>query len=175
MTSHLRPDEQASQYEMSKARGRDEYLKKGIKTAVGVGKAAVGLGLSSKIIPFLSDFIPVDLAIKGISKVSPQLGDFLKNGMAKGLDVKEGFNFIKSQMQPEDEEEYNKLGALADRGDDLVSQLKAGTYQTPSQGQQAPQIQQSSQQGQQPQQAQGGKGQAELMAILQQINQSRGS
>lgn len=103
MTSYLRPDQEASSHEMEKARGRDKYLKKGIGTALGVASTGGAVGLSSKLIPFLSKYVPIDLAIKGISKVSPKLGDFLKNGMSKGLDLKEGLDFLRTQLGKEEE------------------------------------------------------------------------
>jgi hypothetical protein len=47
----------------------------------------------------LSDLIPTELAVKGISKISPKLGEMLNEGMASGLDIKEGLSFLKDKMQ----------------------------------------------------------------------------
>ena len=100
MTNYLRSDEMASNSEIERARVRDKNLKSGVKTAASLGVAAGGLtGLSSKILPFLSEHIPADLAIKGISKLSPSVGSFLKKGMSKGLNFKDGLDFIKEQIQ----------------------------------------------------------------------------
>jgi hypothetical protein len=38
------------------------------------------------------------MAIKGISKLSPQLGDFLKRGESMGLNVEEGLGFLRGKV-----------------------------------------------------------------------------
>ncbi len=111
MTS-LRSDEAASMSEIERARKRDETLSKGVKlvgnvASVAGGAAALTAGakLGSKILPFLSDFIPQDLAMKGINKISPQLGKFLKKGQSMGLNVKEGFEYLRNQFTPKKQEQ----------------------------------------------------------------------
>ena len=99
---NLRPDEQASLSRIEREKDKDKYLKKGAGLALGAGTAALGLGATSRILPFLNEFIPADLAIKGISKISPEVGKFLKKGQSIGLDIKEGLNFIKEKMKPQD-------------------------------------------------------------------------
>lgn len=99
MTSYLRPDEQATQSEIGRAQGRDRALKGALKFG-GTAALAAGTGMASRILPFLSEYIPVDLAVKGISKVSPKLGEFLKSGISKGLNAKEGLDFVKNQLNP---------------------------------------------------------------------------
>lgn len=51
-----------------------------------------------KLIPFLDEYIPEDLALKGISKVSPKIGSFLKKGLSKGLPLAGGLQFLRSQF-----------------------------------------------------------------------------
>lgn len=102
--NNLRPDELASQAEIERYRNTDSKIEKGTKTLVGLGTGAAGLSLSSKILPFLSPYITPDVAMKGINKISPKLGDFLKKGMSQGLDLKEGLNFIKSNLNPKEKE-----------------------------------------------------------------------
>jgi len=104
MTSYLRPDEMTSESEIKRSKGRDELIKGGLKTVAGIASTAIG----ARILPFLNEHIPKDLAIKGISKISPDLGNFLKKGMEKGLDLKEGFQFVKDQIQPKKEEEQKQ-------------------------------------------------------------------
>ena len=110
MTNYLRPDEKAMLSEIERSRKSDEQLKgvlkTGAKTAIGLGTAGLGLAgakMASKVMPFLNEFIPYDLALKGISKVSPELGGFLKKGMEKGLDLKEGLEFIKKNISGTEE------------------------------------------------------------------------
>lgn len=97
--STLRSDEIAAESNIEKSNQRSESIKKGFKTALELGGAAAGSATLSRVLPFLSEHIPTELAYKGISKISPKLGNFLKSGMEKGLDVKEGLNFIKEKMQ----------------------------------------------------------------------------
>lgn len=96
---------------IEKSRQSDERFKGALKTgasaigALGTGAAAVaGSKLGSRILPFLNEYIPYDLALKGINKVSPSLGGFLKKGMEKGLDLKDGLDYIKKSFSGEEEE-----------------------------------------------------------------------
>jgi hypothetical protein len=94
----LRPDEQAAQDIIERSQKVNQNVKQGIKTIAGLGTATAGGAGIAKILPFLSQYIPADLAMKGISKVSPKLGEFLKRGQAQGLDIKEGLNFIAEKI-----------------------------------------------------------------------------
>lgn len=102
--NYLRPDEIAVESQIEKKKKEDTFLKNTAKTAIGIGASAFGIGAASKIFPFLSEHIPLDLAIKGISKVSPEIGKFLKKGRDTGLDIKEGFDFIKNKINNTSEE-----------------------------------------------------------------------
>lgn len=103
---YLRPDEKASQDDIAKSKKHDERIKSGVKTVANIGLAATGFGaaskvagpLASRILPFLSEHIPTALALKGINKVSPQVGGILEKGMQQGLDIKEGLSFLKGQL-----------------------------------------------------------------------------
>lgn len=108
MNSSLRPDELSSLSEIDKSRQRDDTAKKGVKTAVGLGTAALGAGVSSKILPFLSEHIPTDLAWKGINKVAPEVGKFLKKGLSYGLDLKTGLDYIKQNIDPSSQQTSQK-------------------------------------------------------------------
>lgn len=105
----MRPDEAAAQSEIERAYARDRNISRGVKTAASIG-ASVALPYAvGKILPFLSEHIPLDLAVKGISKVSPKFGEFLKQGASMGLDVKEGINFIKNQFSNEPAKENRNI------------------------------------------------------------------
>ena len=125
MTS-MRPDELAAQSQIERAQGRDRMIKSGLKTAAGIGLAAAS-PLASKIAPFLSSYVPVDLAVKGINKISPQLGNFLKKGMEKGLDVKEGLNYIKENMMGGSENEGRQEPAK--EGKNIIQQYSPQLFQ----------------------------------------------
>jgi len=94
----LRSDEAANEAEIERDQRFRSNVGKGIGTAAALGGATVSGALASKVLPFLNKYIPQDLAIKGISKVSPRLGDFLKKGQSMGLNVEEGLNFIKDKL-----------------------------------------------------------------------------
>jgi hypothetical protein len=104
MTNYLRPDEMATQSEIKKAKGRTDELRSGVETAASFGTAALGGKVVSKILPFLSQYIPEDLAFKGINKVMPGLGNFLKNGMKQGLSLKSGLDFLKEEIGKKSEQ-----------------------------------------------------------------------
>lgn len=98
----MRPDEKSAEARISRAKNFESAVK---NTAFGFGSAALGANLTSKLLPLLNEFIPTDLAVKGISKISPKIGEFIRKGQSMGLDVKEGLNFLKSKMQPEEKSE----------------------------------------------------------------------
>jgi hypothetical protein len=90
-----RSDEQANQSEIE----RDKKFRGNIGKAVGtIGTPAIAGPLASRILPFLNEYIPPALAVKGINKVSPKLGDFLNKGQEMGLNIEEGLNFIKQKL-----------------------------------------------------------------------------
>jgi hypothetical protein len=98
MSGYLRPDEMASESQIRKNQETDRTIKSGIKSVAKIGTGLAAGGISARILPFLSEYITPDLAIKGISKISPDLGNFLKTGMQKGLNVKDGLDFIKNNL-----------------------------------------------------------------------------
>jgi hypothetical protein len=104
----LRSDEEANQAEIERDKRLRGNIAKGVKAAASIGAASVGGPLASKIMPFLNQYIPSSLAVKGISKVSPKLGSFLKKGQEMGLDIEEGLNFIKNEMSGEKAKENAK-------------------------------------------------------------------
>jgi len=101
----LRPDEIANQSDISRDENFRSNVKSGLKTGAAIGIGAAG-GLGSRILPFLSSYVPMDLAMKGINKVAPQVGAFLKKGQSMGLDLKSGLDYLKTQIK-EPEEERN--------------------------------------------------------------------
>ncbi len=104
----MRPDEQASMAEIERHKSKNQMIKKGLSLAGRAAGAALGAGVSSKVMPFLSEYIPTDLALKGISKVAPKMGDFLKRGMEQGLNLKEGLDYIKSRFESPNEQSQAK-------------------------------------------------------------------
>jgi len=100
----MRSDERAAQAEIERHQQRGQSIKSGIKTAVGIGTSVVGAGVAGRLMPLLNSLIPTDIAVKGISKISPKLGEMLNEGMSSGLDIKEGLQFLKDKLSGEKQE-----------------------------------------------------------------------
>ena len=98
MTSYMRPDEEKTRSQIERSKAQDTTIKSGIKTAVGIGTSIAGAGMASRVAPFLNELIPTELALKGIRKISPKLGNFLDRGIEKGLDLKEGLQYIRDNL-----------------------------------------------------------------------------
>lgn len=71
--------------------------------ASGAGLASAGVRVASKVMPFLSEHIPMSLAIKGLSKINPKLGQFVSKAMDEGYDFEEVKQFIGEKMEPKQE------------------------------------------------------------------------
>ncbi|CAB4132627.1 hypothetical protein UFOVP256_59 [uncultured Caudovirales phage] len=76
------------------------------KTAANVGLAAgTAAGAASfapilaRAAPFLSQYIPEGLAIKGLSKINPKFGAFIKSAIDSGYDFQQVKDFIGEQIQ----------------------------------------------------------------------------
>ena|SRR6187551_1241099 len=122
----LRPDEEAAQANMEMERRSSDRIGKGISSAVSLGGAMAGAGAFTKVLPFLSEHIPLDMAIKGISKVSPKVGDFLRRGQESGLDLKEGLEFIKEKITGNKQnlpEEKNAIQMHSQKLFDLIEDM----------------------------------------------------
>lgn len=105
MTIYLRPDEKTANTDIEKSKKFDKSLKLGLKTAGSIAATATGVGIAgkaaSKILPFLNEYVPKDLAMKGLSAVSPGIAAMLRKGQDHGLDIQEGFDFVKKQITQE--------------------------------------------------------------------------
>ena len=94
----LRSDEAANQAEVERDKKFRGNVGKGIATAASLGSAVVAGPLAARVMPFLNEYIPAALAVKGISKVSPKLGAFLKKGEEMGMNVQGGLDFLKEKI-----------------------------------------------------------------------------
>lgn len=108
MTNHLRPDEMVTESEIRKSQGRTNAIKSGLETIKSVASGGLGATAAAKVLPFLSEYIPEDLALKGITKVFPKLGAFLQNGISQGLSAKSGMDFIKEEITKQQPTKENR-------------------------------------------------------------------
>jgi hypothetical protein len=69
--------------------------------AIGAG-AVAGSQLLKRVAPFLSSYLPENLAIKGLSKLDPRLGKFIQTAQANGQTWGEIKDFIGSKFQQEE-------------------------------------------------------------------------
>ncbi len=103
--NNLRPDEQAKLSEIERNENINRGTKKLATTGLNIGAGLYGAGIATKLAPFLSSHIPTDLAIKGINKISPQLGSVLKKGMGLGLSIQDGLKYVEENLQKKKQED----------------------------------------------------------------------
>ena len=76
-----------------------------LTTAKNAGSIAAtayaGGGLVNRVLPFLSKYIPQNLAIKGLSKIDPRYGKFIEKAMSAGKSFEEVKEFIGSKIEEE--------------------------------------------------------------------------
>ena len=87
----------------------EKAIKTGIGTALSV---AGGSAILSRLAPFLNKFVPADIAIKGISKLSSTLGSFIKEAQKKGYPEEEIISFVQEKSEQEKASEEAKLESL---------------------------------------------------------------
>lgn len=119
----MRPDEQANYSEIERDKQFRGNVNKGVSAVASAGALALGSGITSKILPFLNEYVPQELAMKGLSKVSPKVADFLKRGQSMGLDIREGMDFVKDQLTPR-ENPSDERSVIEKYSPDLFNFLK---------------------------------------------------
>jgi len=80
---------------------QNEGPKRFAKTVASVGTAAGAASFApvlARAAPFLSQYIPEDLAVKGLSKISPKFGNFIKSAIDSGYDINQVKDFIGQQV-----------------------------------------------------------------------------
>ena len=117
----LRPDESANLAMIE----RDKRFREKAGTAAKVAATtAVGVGLAGKILPLLSSYVPEDLALKGISKLAPKIGDFLKRGVSLGLGLREGLDYLKKELEPKENIQPEQKNIIEKHSPDLHNFIK---------------------------------------------------
>ena len=108
MTNYLRPDELATETSIKNSKRRNSDIESGLKTASSFAGASLTSQAASKILPFLSQYIPEDIAMKGINKVAPAIGKFLKSGIDQGLSLRSGLDYLKDEFGGQQQSKENK-------------------------------------------------------------------
>jgi hypothetical protein len=91
----MQPYQKASEQIQDQA---EQYKRMGTKAAITAGSLASSAALGAKVLPFLSNFIPRDIAMKGISKVSPALGGFVNKAIGTGHSEEDVMDFVKNKI-----------------------------------------------------------------------------
>jgi len=94
--------------EMKRQSGRNQGY---AKTALGIGATVLGssfIPILARAAPMLSEYIPQEMAIKGLSKINPRFGKFIKDALDGGYDFSEIKDFIGQQIKDSQEAEKKK-------------------------------------------------------------------
>lgn len=136
----MRPDELANQALIERDMAKRKNIMRGASTLGGLAVTGLGggkalAGLASNVAPFLSQYLTPDIAMKGLKKVAPQLGEFLERGVKAGLNVEDGLNYIKESLQPKEEAEIGQKNIIEQYSPDLFQfiQSKISEGMTPLQ------------------------------------------
>ena len=103
---------------------------KNIASVVGTGAGLVsgagivGAGLK-KVLPFLNKYIPHDIMVKGLSKVDPRYGKFIKRVIEDGGTDDEIKDFIKEKLQGNEESQLEP----AKKNGNIIEQYSPELFQ----------------------------------------------
>ena len=98
----MNPYEKTAQKMKRQSEGPKRFSKAGSAIS-GVVGAASFTPILSRAAPFLSEYIPETLAIKGLSKISPKFGKFIQEAFDSGYDYDEVKDFIGQQINDSQE------------------------------------------------------------------------
>lgn len=83
-----------------------------IKIAKNIGGLVLGTAGGSaainKIAPFLSKYIPENLAIQGLSKINPKMAGFISSSLAQGFSFEDIKDFLGNKIEEENFNEASK-------------------------------------------------------------------
>src|ERR1700679_1957932 len=95
----MNPYENTAREIKRQSEGPQRFAKKALTVGATAAGALSFAPLLARAAPFLSQYIPEDLALKGLSKVSPKLGKFVGDAMNSGYDFKEVKDFLGKQIE----------------------------------------------------------------------------
>jgi len=101
----MQPYQEASEEIQRQKRAPGELLQNVGETALSY----TGGGLvARRVLPFLSRFVPGDLAMKGLSKISPSMGKFIGAALGAGQSPDEVKEFIAGKVKDEEKEKSQR-------------------------------------------------------------------
>lgn len=124
----MNPYEKTAAAMKSQSEGPKRALKAGasiVGAAGGLKAAASFAPMLQKAAPFLSEYIPENLALKGLSKISPGFGKFISGAIGSGYDFSEIKDFIGDQIN-----ESQKDQALPEKdGKNIIQKYSPELFQ----------------------------------------------
>jgi hypothetical protein len=93
----MNPYEETSVEMKRQSEGPKRFGKAALNVGGALGAASF-IPILSRAAPFLSQYIPENLAIKGLSKISPKFGKFVKEAINGGYDFQQVKDFIGDQI-----------------------------------------------------------------------------
>lgn len=104
----MQPYQEESQEINRQQSSTGNFIKKAGSAALGVTGIGLTSKFASKVLPFLSEYIPESLAIKGLSKINPNIGKFIKGSMEQGHTFENVKDFLKEKIQDQEQEGTKK-------------------------------------------------------------------
>lgn len=84
--------------------GRGERPRKALKQLGQLGiSVAAGSSVINRVLPLLSKYIPPEIAEKGLNKINPNFGKFIKRSLMNGNNFEQVRDFIKNKVQPKEQ------------------------------------------------------------------------
>jgi len=99
----MQPYQQASDMMREKNEQPARLLKKGGSLALTAASLYGGGSMISRAMPFLNQYIPADLAIKGLSKINPKFGQFIEKSLKNGHSFDQIKEFILEKLETAEE------------------------------------------------------------------------
>jgi hypothetical protein len=73
-----------------------KFVKKALSTATSLATGGIA---ATKVLPFLSKYIPENLAMKGLSKLDPRFGKFIQGAQERGFSFDDIKDFMGEKIQ----------------------------------------------------------------------------
>jgi len=94
----VNPYEKTSEEMKRQSEGPKRFTKAAGSLAGTVAGAAAFAPMLARAAPFLSKYIPENLAVKGLSSISPAFGKFVSDGLERGYSFDQVKDFIGNQV-----------------------------------------------------------------------------
>lgn len=85
----------------------------------------------NKIMSFLSPYIPIGLAMKGLEKISPKMKSFFGGSLAAGYTANEAMDYLRKEFSSQGQKETRSIDENA-RPDELAAKARLSHEEQPS-------------------------------------------